>query len=422
MNKAARIIIAAALCTAIIVWCRARLHHQRSLDRWNAIKAEGAAAALSSQEMPELQRAYRDRALIRLNRTFPPDRPGIRADMQQAIVRSPLSSELWFSYAQNELFAGDVAHGRSALQRSDELDPFFPGQLLRSIQLWNLLGEQDRAIAIARNVASLGYQYRVKSADELSQMGIAPREIFNMVSTSDLTPQQTGEVLNAIRTNNREQLSQIFATIPNSAFDDPQFRQSALQRASDPLMLDVVERIWRAESPDVKWLEGCLVDNTDLRKPPFASDFPLGWQPIPSRGAGGGAWAAPDFSNEQTASIRIEFPRVDWGSKGPVSINYPFYRLPWDGRRGTTISVAIQAIGEGTISAWLSTTTRGRRIQSKPKQVSETTERVEIYVPKSFDAEILTIAVNARAVGETPGNQSSLLISNFTLEADGPKE
>ncbi|MCC7392464.1 hypothetical protein IT571_08935 [Candidatus Sumerlaeota bacterium] len=417
MGNAARVLIAALLGLGIVAWCRLQISHQRDLDRWAEIKRQGAAASLSSQEMPPLKDAFSDRSMIRLNRTFPPDRDGVRQDLQEAIVRAPLASELWFSYAQNELFAGNIPQGRAALERSDDLDPFFPGQLLRSIQLWSLLGERDHAIRIARSVVAFGFQFRVKSATELSQMGVAPREIFDMVTTGDLTPPQTGELLNAIGTSNREQLRQILAEIPQATYADPQFRLLAFKRASAPLMLDALERIWRAESSGAQWLDGCLVENIDLQNPPFRSEFPLGWQPIPTRGNGGGSWVAPDAANNQVGSVRISFSRVDWGKNGPVSISYPFYQLPWDGKRGLNIHVSVRSDG-GSSNAWIATTTRNRRIQSPSVKMTESPQRLSLYVPPSTDPEILAISLNARAVGESPEAQTSLYISDFSLEAE----
>ncbi|MEO8376326.1 MAG: hypothetical protein ABI579_01535 [Candidatus Sumerlaeota bacterium] len=419
MAKAARVLIAALLCLGIIVWCRLQLLQQQAVERWDDVKTDGAAASLSFDQLPPLKSAFQDRASIRLNSTFPPDRDGVRADLQQAISRAPLSSDLWFTYAQNELFAGNVSAGRSALLRSDELDPFFPGQLLRSIQLWSLLGEQERAIAIARNVASLGFQYRLRSADELSQMGVSPREIFEMISTNDLSPVQTGNLLNAIRTNSKEQLIQIFDGIPQKTFDDAGFRLLALQRATNPLLPGVIERIWRAESPGAQWLDGCLVENIDLQKSPFKTEFPLGWQQIPAQGNGGGAWVAPDAGNDQRASIRIAFSRVDWGKDGPVSITFPFYQLPWDGHAGLNVYTSIRSSG-GTGNAWLTTITRKHRLQSESIKTSETPQRLSLYIPRSADPEILTISLNARAIGQAPDSQTTLFMDGFSIEAEGP--
>ena len=418
--KAFRSAIAALLCLAIAAWVAAQFRVQAQVDRWEEARRLGTMEVLSDPTaMPPTQANFSQRARIRLNNTFPPDRKLVREDFVEAMRRAPLSSGLWLQFAQNELFSGRGDSGRNALMRSDAMDPFYPGQRLRSIQLWSLLGEQDRAVEIARSVADLGFTFRLKAAKELSLMGVEPVAIFDMVYTPDLKPGELGELLNEIRTADATALAAIYTKIPDDYYKDPAFRVLALQRATDPLVYEVTDRIWREVSPSVVEIDGkLLAENPDLLKPPFGGELPLGWQPIPLKGAGGGGWEEPDLASGKEAAIRVEFPDALVGQM-TVSIRYPCYRFPWRGGKPLTVYTRVRgSVDEGQL-AWVSTRIDGERLRCDSVKMNRGWQEIRFQVPASATPRVIELVLEGRNAERLGEGRGALFIGGIRFGQEG---
>lgn len=407
------------MCLLIAWWAWRQVDEQRALDRWVATRRDGNLATIQATEVPDLAESHVERAQIRISRSFPPAREGARADLVRALHLLPMRSGIWFQVSQNDLFSSRLQDGREALRRSDELDPFFPAQRLRSIQLWSLLGERDRAVALARSVVSLGFEYRREAARELTLMGIDPVAIFDMVWDDELTPVQIGELIVEISTADDKKLDVIFARLADPVLDDKDFRSLALERASRPLAYNIVRELWRRDSPGVMDVgEGVALQNLDLRDPPFRGSLPLGWQQFPLRGVRGGSWVEPEMAGQDGAgAIRIMFPEATVGQK-TVPLRYLFYRFPWRGAEPATVTVAVKSSATEGVLLWMTGRVGDDGLRGGAKVVGRDWTDLQMKLPPRTSAAMVELYIdgrNSRIDGEAP----EVLIGRLGFDPSG---
>ncbi len=393
---AARAIVAGLLCLGAILWAAGLIRQDNARRQFEAVRRQGEAAVLSAVDIPTTAEALRLRAQFREEKLFPADRAGAIADLRDALLIEPMRSGLWFLLSRNLLFTGDSSGARVALSRADELDPRYPRQRLRAIQLWSLLGERQKVEDLARDVSGLGQIYRLDAARQLVEMGLPVDRVYELVQSTELSPVERGELLERLRSRDRPALGRVFDAIPPAAWDTPDFRLAALARASDPLLYDVARRAWEAEGIELLDRADVIVyTNPDLAAPPFSSALALGWLPFAPRGGESGSWSAPGLLHDDphgVMAIRFAPPLRE----REVNLRYRFLRLPYRSAEPLLFRVRVRPTHPGQTSGWLlaaagETATRGRSVD-----LAEGWQELAVMLPPVAEPTMLEITLDAR--------------------------
>lgn len=399
----ARRVVAAVVALAILAWASVRWNEARRAESFSALRSATPNQFLSTESLPRHSDAFLARARVRSEVLFPPDRAGAQTDLEAALNYSPLRSEAWLLLGRELALGGAAMQARVALRRAEALDPGYPAQRLRAIQLWSLLGDEESARATARRVAAFGGTFRRQAAEELMALGHEPIEVLSLLGGADPDPADQAAALLAVKPRSGIENEDLFARMPESAFADRSFRAAVFPRALSPFAPVALDRLWSAETPLTDFAPGLRMANPTLLDPPFALGLPVGWQPGP-KGLQV-TWQSPSVSGETFGSLEIATPLVPGSSS--ASLQYPFLRLPVPAGQAFVASAAVRSVPAlGTNRLWL--TVRGigaQAVRSESMIPLETWGPLEVPVPAAAEPVLLELVLEGRLAasgGATP--------------------
>ncbi len=213
---------------------------------------------------------------------FPPDDRKAAGWAARALEVRPLESGLWVVLARHLFFSGQVDEARVALERADELDPNYPRQRLAAIRLWTLMGEKDRAGALASQIGRLGFRERGEAAAELIRAGWSRADIFRQLDGPLLSDPEIVELLNLLKARRPGEARALLDAIPTSRLAASRVLRSAASRhAVDAVLLDQIERIWHLERPKAPSSPRFPDDSSNLMLAFEAPPLAMGWQGPP---------------------------------------------------------------------------------------------------------------------------------------------
>lgn len=264
------------------------------------------------------------------DRATPPQSGMAREALARALALAPLRSRLWIMLGRVQLFDGRGDQARAALAFSDTLDPAFPSERLRAARYWALLGEEDRALALARDAASLDDAGVVEAARALRLMGLSPRAAFDAVYRDGIHPGRFKDLVEALASTDPDAMQALWAGLPDSALDVPDAPRVVVQAALDPLAAGAVLRAWSRATGLAPDGQEPYLPNAGLRTNPFDSSLPVGWI-LPRGGAWDGRIRWESGTEGEGGALRVEPPLARGDSNLRHIVLYRFL-LPPDGR------------------------------------------------------------------------------------------
>src|SRR5690606_18216703 len=126
-------------------------------------------------------------------------------------------------------------------------NPAFPLQRLKAVQMWDLMGERERAVDVAVSVAGLDFEGKREAAQVLRLLDHSPAQAFVAVGGPTCEPAQMGQLMDDLRSPRREAMQALFAQVPERAWEDEAFRRRAASLAEKPFLHEVAMRLWRME-------------------------------------------------------------------------------------------------------------------------------------------------------------------------------
>lgn len=353
-------------------------------------------------------------ARLRESALFPPDYVGASSAIEKALPREPLRSGLWISLARYEIFRGDRAGARVALEFSDKLDPAYPRQRLEAVQIWGLLGERQQAADLARQVASLDFESAREAADALRSLGLSPADIYGIVSRETHSSRQTRELIRFLRVTDGARNEALIRAVDPVHFADAQTLNVALETLSRPLRLDAAVGLWRRHAAvppmALQGVPDAWIADTSLRADPLENQGYFGWQRMPPAGAYRAEYR-PNSGNQPAAVV------ASYSEEGSRTHSWLFYRVPLP---PTPMAIAIRAEIEiqpefsssFAVSAKAGSQAVRKNVDARdPRQIHP----VELVIPPSGEARLLELTLErARSVGGFAAD-GRLLIRNLQL-------
>lgn len=397
MIRSGRIVVAAMLSAAAIAYTAQQIFRVAAVER----APETPQQILASE--PIQLGDFLSRARARMRNLFPPDRAGAQVDLQRALPMAPLKSETWFLLAENQLLAGVEEDGLQALRYSDEADPKYPGQLLRSAQLWALAGETDRAAENARAAALMNPARRKDSVNRLQALGFEEIEILELLGADSLTRQEIAELLPMLRT----QLPDVNARLIDRAgieaiSGSPALWGAAYGLASDPVQFSELVKLWRLRAELIGQMPPLF--NPELQTPPFLN-LPLGW--IRPRSAEA-SWISPADRGTERGALEI---RSKTKALGEV-----IYRAVIPAGRAFEGELSVRA-ATGRPLFWLEAHGgETARLRGASQELSADWERFSVTIPAQDADRILSVFIAARFSEEPTAFELTAL---RLLEIDG---
>lgn len=251
------------------------------------LQEQGPAFLLEVEpnRIPREAAAYRQLAHSLGTELVPPQREEALGHLRQAIARDPQRADLWILASRLLFFTGRRDEARVALARSDAMNPSFPLQRLRAVQMWEMMGERDRAVGIALRVAALDNEGKREAAEALRLLGHSPVDAFVAVGGPDMEPGPMLRVLEVLRSTRASSMEALLLAVPDEAWRDAEFARRAARWAEDPVLPAVARKLWALAEPDLVDLplgpEGpeLPLANIDLARDPFARPGgSFGWQ------------------------------------------------------------------------------------------------------------------------------------------------
>ncbi|MCC5877872.1 MAG: hypothetical protein JJU11_16755 [Candidatus Sumerlaeia bacterium] len=410
--KVLRPIIATLSILGIGVWLLGRYGELEKADEWAAAYQSQDSVRIG-QATPPGDRAFVQRAVHRSEELFPPDRDGASEDLSSALKLAPFRSHTWFHQARNELFAGRREHARAAMARADELDPWYPGQRLRAIQFWYLLGERDRAVTLARTMAEMGPRLRRDAARELVAMGLSPRETWQLVVDERVPAEEAGKLLLAMDLPDPGGIRELLTILDRGYLEDHVYRDDLFRRATDPFLADVLLDVWEHGHGPLEGISSLPFENPRLSMPPFRVGLPVGWQPPARRDVYTVSWIAPDLVVEREVGglLRMELPQ------GSSSATWRFYRTFTPGVQPPTAAISVRVRSTGTVPSqgWLTIRTATGTVRSPSLQLAGEWKTLRASLPEDA-AGFLDLVLDIRPL-EAP-SQSSLVVDLGDLSVE----
>lgn len=381
------------------LWVAALWEREGAARQWREVRGGGNDSVADSAFRPPNAAARVERAVVLSEGVFPPRREEALAELEAALTTAPMESRTWFLAARNHLFEGRGAEARAAMARSDALDPWYPGQRIRAVQFWTLLGDRERAAGVARSVSGLGPRHRAAMAGELLSMGFGLEEAWDLVITEDTLPAHGGRVLLAMEVEDAGALAALMEALPAHWYDDGDFRTLAFRRASRPLLPGVLRRLWEAGHGPLGGSETIPLENPSLDKPPFRPGLPLGWMAAPLRAGFQASWSDLPAAGapEGSGVIRVEIPA------GENSANWRILRTITAETEGAgRLFLNIRRLVGRNCSAWITARRRGESARSPAVELTEEWTRVALELPPGPPG-FLDITLDLRAgAGRAP--------------------
>lgn len=417
-NRLARVIAAAAFAALVLFWMSLQFQTARQWEAWRELERRGPLAVLRESEIPTTSAALLTRARARSDNAFPPDREGALADLSRALEVEPLRSGTWILLARQQLFLGRTDEGRAALEFSDSLDPWFPRQRLRSAQLWTLLGERDRATSMVQSIASLGEQHRLAAARRLMEMAYPAADVYTMVGGESLPAGECVALLAAIQPANIADARALFGMLNTAHLEDAAYRRGFLARAIDPYLHGEVVRAWSAEENiESGSAAGIVYTNGMLAQPPFAGDFPLGWQRAADRASFTVAWAAPGIvADAEEGSLRITFPQAL--REKQTGFSYRAYRFPSSGVEAYRVGMRVRSNLESGTRAWLAVWVNGESVRGRAVSLSNAWTEIDVAIKDGTAPGIVDVFLAASHERRRLLEQPELFVDAIFFTAD----
>lgn len=335
--------VCAALAVAWGGWQFARAVEN---SRWERAKADGpeAAYALPLEKTPESSDVRLLRGRFVSTDIFPADHPAAVGEFTRAVQLDPLSSLAWYELAKEEVLVNRPAEARAALERSDQLDPYYPRQRFGAIQLWATLGERERAITLARKIAGLGGEFRDTAAKKLLSLPMSPAEIHETLDFGSLQGMELADALVAVRAEDPERMAELWKRVDRARLTgNGGALKKAIRIATDPFVYDAVVSVWKSQNSFLEFTkENYPVDNPNLARVPTLEAFPLGWQPLPG--------LPPDQLVRWVAPVEGDlFPKgfiqfTFTADRPEDTLRWTFYRFPVPVMTGMDIEVDVRQI------------------------------------------------------------------------------
>lgn len=297
MNRTGKFLVLGFLGFLIAGWNIWQYQEAQIVCSWAAHESSSKEVLLQlaeSGEISETLRANLAVANIYANELFPPNHQKALDYYLRAAAKDPLNSVIWYRIAREKALTGQTEQARSALRRSDQLDPYFPQHRLTSIQLWAALDDPQHSMDVARSLSQLGGVYRMSAARELAAIGLTPVEIFDAMELDQADPFDQIKALSVVGTSDPEMMRPAFARINWDQLDDSQIRNHALRVAIESELFEESVRIWRMEAPDILEAPAWVIHNPRLVDSPFEHDFALGWQRFPDQSGLEYRWLSPE--------------------------------------------------------------------------------------------------------------------------------
>jgi len=287
---------------------------------------------------------------------FPVDYAAALSVAEGAILSDPLYSVTWNEVSRSQLYLGNSEEARAALARADELDPRFPVGRLLGVRLWYLLGEEERGKDLARRIAALGPDHRADVGVEMISSGYSVAEAFEIIKFNQLPLQWALWFLQKVKAEIPSFIPLVAQELDPSVLRNPEFRTGLATLAMAPPDYGLLAQLWKLEGAvEVSEESGLLIQNPDLRGAPFASTFPLGWQPSGDANVDRIVWRRPQ--SRQPGSIRI-----DLSGDGNRGLSYGVYRFLQPPQEAAVVSfrVAVETPEPGLIALELDDRTSAR--------------------------------------------------------------
>lgn len=350
---------------------------------------------------------------------MPPDRVRARALLVRALMLTPLSSPLWLALAEQDIFLGQHEEARAALLHADSLDPSYPDQRLAAVQLWTLLGDRERAMALGRRIAALDAAGRDEAAQALLRAGFSGDEIMRELHLETLAPKELTGVLMVLANASPEKQREMMAKLPDSTLDDAAFRQSAAQAFSNPPDPAIVRKLWERQKPSLQSVRVAdaeiLVDNLGIEESPLEGNFWFGWQGLPDGSAADAFWLTRTQTPEDFPQVRIDFSSAY--ERDSRSFRWIFYRLPVPPlTKPLTIEVPLRSVPPEFSRCRLAVRHR-TEIYPGPEYLSATPGwgSLRATVPPSDKPRLLEFALERQRRGNARAHEVSLFLGPIKI-------
>ena len=381
-------------------------------DRYSAIVDDPEAA-------PPRTSVLSDAAAFFSREIMPPDRTRARQLVLLALPLSPMASPLWLALAEQDIFLGRHNEARAALQHADSLDPSYPDQRLAAVQLWTLLGDRERALALARQIGNLDSAGRDEAAQALLRAGFPGDEIMRELELERLGPVELTGVLNVLATTGPEKQRAMLARLPETTLNDEAFRQSAAQAFSNPPDPAIVRKLWQRQSPTLQpySVAGAeiMADNLLLATSPLTDNFWFGWQTLPESSGADAVWLPDTQTPEDFPEVRIDFS--SGYERDSRSFHWTFYRLPAPPlTEPLVIEVPFRSVPPEFSRCRLSVRNRTETFPG-PQYDSATQEwgKLQTIVPPSAQPRLLEIQLERARRGNAKAHEVSLFLGPMTF-------
>ncbi|MBX3728766.1 MAG: hypothetical protein KF858_06240 [Candidatus Sumerlaeia bacterium] len=422
--------IAALVASAVVAsWAAQHYTATREREIWEARwQREGNSffAVQTPETVPASSASLLKAALFFGERPVPPAYSEAQALIGKGLALAPMRSTLWLYGARYHLFEGNSDKARVALERSDLLHPFHPTRRMMAVELWDLLGERDRAIELALQIGAVGGSARKEAASRLAWIGIDPAEAVRMLGADTMPINELADVIEAVRSQRSETMRRVHAEIPEAAFLNRDFRNRMARVFTSPLVLDKSWEIWKREIgalEDVPEADGdppLLATNLSLERSPLDSRFHLGWQPIPGPAASTAFWLAEGAGRaEAGGQLRLTFtPPLPGQSR---AFRWPAYRLPVPAHTAPiTVRLWLRAEPAQTSRCRLILRVGDRLTEgpwSNPAELGW--QAIRMTIPPAESPELIEIILYREWVGTPPQDGAQLFIDRLEFVSEG---
>ncbi|MDK2971478.1 MAG: hypothetical protein PWP23_1233 [Candidatus Sumerlaeota bacterium] len=284
-----RWLVLAFLVPTVAYWGRANLQSLEEREAWRVQWERDDFEFLASQtlaDVPADSEQLLTMAYFLGEQPIPPQYEGAQELIARALLLAPMKSKLWLYGARYRLFQGEPDQARAALEHSDVLHPFHTDRRLMAVELWDLLGERDRAVALAVQIGGTTASARKAAAQRLLWIGVPPSEAWGLLWREGLSPAETADLLEGLWYNDADAVAEVVSLIPEETYSDAEFRQRLARLLKSPVVLEAAWKVWQLESGSLEQVPGAntqpplLAENLTLERSPLSDNFPFGWRPF----------------------------------------------------------------------------------------------------------------------------------------------
>lgn len=410
---APRLLVAIPLLAIILYWSYDQ--GERTADRveWETLLRSGDFVSLFQlEEAPSAEAWYQlSRAID--TRVWPPNYEGAANAVTKALTLDPLNARYWIYLGRYMYFQGDQDAAREALAFSEKIDPLYAPQRLDAIPLWRLLGEEERAREIARQVAALSSEEQMAAAEKLVRSGYSPAEIYEIIGSDEMTTRELFLFVRRIRVGDKEQMADLFALLPEDIYSDQDQLDEFARLAAVPLVPSASQRFWAAKyGIQLPAGENLLYLNGDLKTAPYADPFFFGWQPVPPHLFYiKGTWHPPEDDADR-GEMHFTFDE----SPERTGTNWVIYRTPLPARVAVAIQLDVRLEPPGRSDATIYVSLdREREIAGTPARRIDGWQTLSVKVPAQSEGALLELFLRRSRVGEAAKPDPSVSISNLLI-------